>query len=106
MYCTKCGNELPQNSPVCPHCHAETEFAPKTVEETHKFALLWEIFGFFLPLIGGICYLVWNKTRPARAHSCAVGAMFGGLFFGFLAAILFLVFAIFFVICAGMSMWH
>ncbi len=87
MYCTKCGKELEPTTAVCPACNAKTGLAPlpeqeKAEQETkNRFAVLWEILGFFFPLVGLFCFLGWRKSRPLRGASCGVGAVFGGLLF-------------------------
>jgi tryptophan-rich sensory protein len=35
------------------------------------------VLGFFVPIVGLILFLVWNKEYPRKAKSCGKGALIG-----------------------------
>ncbi|MEG0452907.1 MAG: zinc ribbon domain-containing protein [Coprobacillus sp.] len=103
MYCKKCGKEIDEVK-FCPYCGAEqtstqTEgtnqgYQPinqepyqqqsyqqsyqgqnyRNDDESHfGFAVL----SFFIPIVGLVLYLVWNKEYPKKAGSCLKGLLTG-----------------------------
>lgn len=71
-------NENLQNSNV-----VETnQTSPDTYEvrqqqsnDTGNFG--WAVLGFFIPLVGLILYIVWQKERPKDAKFAGIGALVG-----------------------------
>lgn len=67
MFCSKCGNEMPDNAKVCPHCGAPVEVeeekamasdvpveAKADVEQ--KPAKVWTVFSIIGKILGIVCF--------------------------------------------------
>lgn len=99
MYCKNCGKEI-EEVKFCPHCGADqattqTEdinqgyqpinqqpnqqsyqgqsYSYNNDESSMGFAIL----SFFVPVVGLVLYLVWNKEYPKKAKSCLNGLITG-----------------------------
>jgi len=92
MYCHQCGKEVGEGK-FCPYCGASLTtdqtvqgYQPINQQTTDKdessfgFALL----SFFIPVVGFILFLVWNKELPLKAKSCLKGFISGIVFYVFL----------------------
>ena len=76
-YCKKCGQEIPDNSPVCPICGAAQDSgmeagAPDVVDNG---GFGWGLLGFCVPVVGLILFLVWKDTKPKTAKAAGMGAL-------------------------------
>lgn len=89
MYCYQCGKQLEDEVKFCPYCGAQIdahtqnqsgEYRPidqnyqspypkQDDESSFGYALL----SFFVPIVGLVLYLIWNKEYPLRAKSCIKG---------------------------------
>ena len=77
MYCKYCGKIIDDDSKYCVNCgnnmnndNGETISAD---EPSKGFAIL----GFFIPIIGLILYLFYERKQPKRAKSAGKGALIG-----------------------------
>ncbi len=94
-YCPNCGEPLKANYKVCPACgelleekvqeddpfeqnrHGNTQ---ATYQKTKNYedegnTFGWAVVGFFIPLLGLILFLLWQKERPLSAKSAGTGAL-------------------------------
>jgi uncharacterized membrane protein YvbJ len=74
-YCTHCGAEVADAAVVCVKCGCPIENIPGQIgagnDDTPSAG--YAVLGFFVPLVGSILILVWGKSKPRRAVSCAKG---------------------------------
>lgn len=77
MYCKYCGRIIDDDSKYCVNCgnnmnndNGGTIFADAP---SKGFAIL----GFFIPIIGLILYLIYERKQPKRAKSAGKGALIG-----------------------------
>lgn len=76
MYCKNCGQQLDDKAVFCPHCGAGTPpLSP--VQEDDAPSAGFAVLGFFVPLVGLILYLVFEREYPQRAKSSGKGALIG-----------------------------
>lgn len=77
MYCKYCGRIIDDDSKYCVNCGNNTNndsTGTHPVDAPNKgFAIL----GFFVPIIGLILYLVYERKQPQRAKSAGKGALIG-----------------------------
>ena len=82
MICSKCGNEIPDNTAFCEKCGAETETSEQTLQPEQSEAPVTRdiihaelmIISIFIPLVGiilGIVNLCYSKPRSGRAYLIA-----------------------------------
>lgn len=74
MFCNKCGKQIPNDSKYCPECGVNISGQNGRGDEgSFGYALL----SFFIPIIGLVLFIVWNKEYPKRAKSCLYGIIAG-----------------------------
>lgn len=74
MFCNKCGKQIPGDAKFCPECGANLTAQNGQGDETSfGYALL----SFFIPVVGLVLFIVWNKEYPKRAKSCLYGIIAG-----------------------------
>ena len=73
MYCTNCGREIDDNAAVCVGCGHSVAKKGEKDAPSKGFAIL----GFFIPIVGLILYLVYERTCPLKAKSAGKGALIG-----------------------------
>ena len=77
MYCKYCGRIIDDDSKYCVNCgNNMNNDNGGTISEdapSKGFAIL----GFFIPIIGLILYLVYERKQPKRAKSAGKGALIG-----------------------------
>ena len=77
MYCKYCGRIIDDDSKFCVNCGNNMNndgTGTHPVDAPNKgFAIL----GFFVPIIGLILYLVYERKQPKRAKSAGKGALIG-----------------------------
>lgn len=98
-FCSHCGNEVLDEAIVCPKCGCRVDYANAAMSYRQVPSpddapnAGYAVLGFFIPLVGLILYLIWEKDYPQRAKSAGKGALifvlfFAGCFFlGFLLAL-------------------
>ena len=74
MYCSKCGCQLPDNSAFCAKCGA-SQSGNGVVDKDSLFG--YSVLGFFLPLIGIIIFLIYEKKEPLLAKAVIKGVVIG-----------------------------
>ncbi len=79
MYCHKCGKEVFENDQYCPYCgQLIKNFVDISVLDKPN---IWiNILCFFIPVVTIFFFLVWLKTFPNKAKSCALWGILGLLF--------------------------
>lgn len=92
MYCRNCGNKVQESEKFCTNCGNKIEvtsttngsIASRTISVNSQNitsnyqegnTLGWGILGFFMPLIGFILFVVWQKDRPKASKSSGIGAL-------------------------------
>lgn len=83
MYCHQCGKEV-GDAKYCPYCgtqlnnqpigdyqpiHQQSSYAREDDAPSLGFAFL----SFFIPVVGLVLFIVWNKEYPQKAKSCLKG---------------------------------
>lgn len=71
-FCKKCGEEIPDNAVVCPHCG---ENQGTGTQEVDNGGFGWGLLGFCIPIVGLILYLVWKDTKPKTSKAAGMGAL-------------------------------
>lgn len=72
--CPECSSEVSEMSVTCPKCGYPIRKDVVSIEDSGSnfgFAVL----GFFIPIVGLVLYLVWNKEKPGKAKSAGKGAL-------------------------------
>ena len=103
-YCTHCGAEVNDEAIVCIKCGCSTiKTDLQTVNKVNSLdapSTGWAVFSFFLPGIGAILFLVWRKSSPKKAGSCAQGlaiaTIVSAVFSTIVSIVWFFVFATYF----------
>ena len=72
-FCTHCGAEIADAAVVCVKCGCSLENNSTQIRTDDAPSAGFAVLGFFLPLIGAILILVWSKSNPQKALSCAKG---------------------------------
>lgn len=72
-FCKNCGAEVADEAVLCVKCGCSLSQTNKDDKPNGGFAVL----GFFVPIVGLILFLVWNKEYPRKAKSCGKGALIG-----------------------------
>lgn len=75
-YCSKCGHQIEDEAVVCIHCGCliTNKPIPKAEDDNSPG---FNILSFFIPIVGLILYLVWNKEQPIKAKGVGVSAIAG-----------------------------
>ncbi len=71
-YCKNCGNEVHQQSIMCPHCGVRSS------EDAGGFG--WGLLGCCVPFVGLILFLMWYDTKPKSAKAAGIGALIRVIF--------------------------
>lgn len=93
MFCNNCGKKIADNSKFCSECGAkltdteqydnyqpinQTEFNSSLVDNPDDGSSFgYALLSFFVPIIGLVLFIVWNKEYPKRAKSCLHGIIVG-----------------------------
>lgn len=86
-YCKYCGKELADNVSVCPNCGADLGMEAQSQPSMNSFnnntqtvytgsTAGWGVLGFFVPIVGLILFIVWNKgfDKP-KGKAAGIGAL-------------------------------
>lgn len=77
-YCPNCGEEIFENSRFCPRCGSDFQTGVSNQPRSDDAPSAgFAVLGFFIPIVGLILYLVWQKDYPLKAKSCGKGALIG-----------------------------
>ena len=77
MYCKNCGRPVDDTSSYCNNCGALIDNKPNTDASEDSLSLGFAIFGFFIPIVGLILFLIYEEKKPKRAKSAVKGALIG-----------------------------
>ena len=76
-FCPQCGAEVVDDAVICVKCGRSLGNNPSPAvgagNPSDVPSVGFTVLSFFLPLIGAILFLMWNKTSPQKAMSCAKG---------------------------------
>ncbi|MCL1837388.1 MAG: zinc ribbon domain-containing protein [Treponema sp.] len=103
-YCAHCGAEINDEAVVCVKCGCSTTKTDLPV--VNKVNTLdvpsagWAVLSFFFTWLGAIMFLVWRKSSPQKANSCAQGlaiaTIVSAVFSTIVSIVWFFVFATYF----------
>lgn len=77
MYCKNCGRSVDDTSSYCNNCGARIDNKPNADASEDSLSLGFAIFGFFIPIVGLILFLIYEEKKPKRAKSAVKGALIG-----------------------------
>lgn len=77
MYCKNCGRIVDDTSSYCNNCGARIDNKPNADASEDSLSLGFAIFGFFIPFVGLILFLIYEEKKPKRAKSAVKGALIG-----------------------------
>ena len=95
MYCKNCGRPVDDTSSYCNNCGARIDNKPNTDASEDSLSLGFAIFGFFIPIVGLILFLIYEEKKPKRAKSAVKGALIGFITEIVLAIILVILYVVF-----------
>lgn len=95
MYCKNCGRTVDDTSSYCNNCGARIDNKPNADASEDSLSLGFAIFGFFIPIVGLILFLIYEEKKPKRAKSAIKGALIGFITEIVLAIILVILYVIF-----------
>lgn len=72
MYCRHCGQEIDDQTVICPHCGVATQATTPVIDNG---GIGWGILGCCIPIVGLILWLVWKDTKPKTAKALGIGAL-------------------------------
>lgn len=95
MYCSNCGNQIPDGAQFCSYCGQKTSaptqsqnsssyrgdnyhnqtYNPKGSEDRASIGL--NILSFFIPIVGFVLYFQWKQNTPQKAQSILISAIVG-----------------------------
>ena len=77
MYCKYCGKIIDDDSKYCVNCGNNMNNDNSGTVPVDAPSKGFAILGFFIPIIGLILYLVYERKQPKRAKSAGKGALIG-----------------------------
>lgn len=95
MYCKNCGRTVDDTSSYCNNCGARIDNKPNADVSEDNSNLGFAIFGFFIPIVGLIIFLIYEGKKPKRAKSAVKGALIGFITEIVLAIILVILYVVF-----------
>lgn len=95
MYCKNCGRPVDDTSSYCNNCGARIDNKPNADASEDSLSLGFAIFGFFIPIVGLIIFLIYEGKKPKRAKSAVKGALIGFITEIVLAIILVILYVVF-----------
>lgn len=95
MYCKNCGRTVDDTSSYCNNCGARIDNKPNADVSKDNSNLGFAIFGFFIPIVGLILFLIYEEKKPKRAKSAVKGALIGFITEIVLAIILVILYVVF-----------
>ena len=95
MYCKNCGRIVDDTSSYCNNCGARIDNKPNADASEDSLSLGFAIFGFFIPIVGLILFLIYEGKKPKRAKSAVKGALIGFITEIVLAIILVILYVVF-----------
>ena len=77
MYCKYCGRIIDDDSKYCVNCGNNMQNDNSGTVSDDAPSKGFAILGFFVPIIGLILYLIYERKQPKRAKSAGKGALIG-----------------------------
>ena len=77
MYCKYCGRIIDDDSKYCVNCGNNMKNDNSGTVSDDAPSKGFAILGFFVPIIGLILYLIYERKQPKRAKSAGKGALIG-----------------------------
>jgi hypothetical protein len=82
MYCRNCGKEVGENADYCVHCgvslrEAANQNAVGGSDFSESSAKWLGVLSFFVPLVGLILFIIYDKKSPSIAKYAVRGAVIG-----------------------------
>ena len=77
MYCKYCGRIIDDDSKYCVNCGNNMKNDNSGTVSDDAASKGFAILGFFVPIIGLILYLIYERKQPKRAKSAGKGALIG-----------------------------
>ena len=77
MYCKYCGRIIDDDSKYCVNCGNNMKNDNSGTVSDDAPSKGFAILGFFVPIIGLILYLIYERKQPQRAKSAGKGALIG-----------------------------
>lgn len=81
MFCNHCGKEVNDNAAFCIHCGRQLSGNNPAPTNSNDFddssGKGLAVLCFFIPLVGLILYLIYQKDRPILAKAVGKGAIAG-----------------------------
>jgi len=77
MYCKYCGRIIDDDSKYCVYCGNNMKNDNSGTVPDDAPSKGFAILGFFVPIIGLILYLIYERKQPKRAKSAGKGALIG-----------------------------
>ena len=74
MFCKNCGAQIPDSATFCGKCGVRQR-EQVSADEGKDDKLIYGLIGFFIPIVGVILYLIYEKSRPVAARAAVKGAI-------------------------------
>ena len=74
-FCQYCGKEIMDEAVMCVHCGCAVTSQKNASNDAPSTGMA--VLGFFIPLVGLICYLAMKAQTPLKAKSAGKGALIG-----------------------------
>ena len=84
MYCKYCGYKTNDNDKFCANCGKFINVNNNQIQTNDTGSFGWAVLGFFIPIIGLILFLVWNKEKPKSAKQAGIGTLSYIILWGFI----------------------
>lgn len=75
MYCKYCGKIIDDDSMFCSNCGNGVSLEDNAGQD--KSSRSFAVLGFFIPIVGLILYLIYERKQPQKAKSAGKGALIG-----------------------------
>ena len=95
MYCKNSGRTVDDTTSYSNNCGARIDNKPNADASEDSLSLGFAIFGFFIPIVGLILFLIYEEKKPKRAKSAIKGALIGFITKIVLAIILVILYVVF-----------
>ena len=73
-HCTNCGNEILNDSAICPMCGTMQEITEQKPQKD-KMNIFWFIISFLWWWVGLILFFAFRKSNPHKAKVCLSGTL-------------------------------
>ena len=74
MFCKNCGTQISDSAIFCEKCGVRQR-GQVSADEGKDYKLIYGLIGFFIPIVGVILYLIYEKSRPVAARAAVKGAI-------------------------------